>query len=227
MGRMPASLLSVNVSQPVPVTWAKPEWRTSIDKRPVAGPVRVETLGVAGDQVSDTKHHGGIDQAVYVFAREDLDLWGKRLDVRFENGQFGENFTTQGIDVNEALLGERWRIGSAVLEVAEVRIPCNTFKNWLAEMGVDNTAWVKRFTAEGRPGPYLRVIEPGVVTAGDELTVISRPWHDITVATMFRAFTTDRSLLPRLLDVGDSLAMKPRAVAEKEAEKALAVDAGR
>jgi MOSC domain-containing protein YiiM len=224
---MPSRLLSVNVSQPVPVAWAKPERQTSINKRPVAGPVRVETLGVTGDQVADTRHHGGVDQAVYVFAREDLDVWGKRLGVRFENGQFGENFTTSGIDVNEVLLGERWRIGSAVFEVAEVRIPCNTFKNWLGEMGVDNTAWVKRFTAEGRPGPYLRVIEPGLVTPGDDLTVVSTPSHDITVAIMFRAFTTDRSLLPRLLDVGDSLAPKPRAVAEKEAEKALAVNAGR
>jgi MOSC domain-containing protein YiiM len=228
MKSMLSRLLSVNVAQPVEVPWAKPQRHTSIDKRPVQGSVRVHPLGVDGDQVADTRHHGGADQAVYVFAREDLDAWGQRLGVRFENGQFGENFTTQGMDVNEALLGERWSIGSAVFEVAEVRIPCNTFKNWLGQLGVDNTAWVKRFTAEGRPGPYLRVLEPGAVTPGDELRVIFRPAHDITVATMFRAFTTDRSLLPRLLEVGDSLATKPRAAAEKEAaEAAQAVDVRR
>lgn len=214
---MSARLLAVNVAQPRPVSWAKPLRHTSIDKRPVNGPVEVAPLGLAGDQVSDTKDHGGLDQAVYVFAREDLDRWGERVGHRFADGQFGENFTTEGIDVNEALLGERWRIGTALFEVAEVRIPCNTFKNFLGTLGVDNAGWVKRFTAEGRPGPYLRVLEPGVVASGDQLTVTHRPDHDITVSTMFRAFTTERWLLPRLLDVGDSLAAKPRAAAEAEA----------
>jgi MOSC domain-containing protein YiiM len=217
MTGMPPRLLSVNVAQPKEMAWVRGHERSSIDKRPVTGPVRAEPLGLAGDQVADTKHHGGVHQAVYVFSREDLDLWGERLGRRFENGQFGENFTTQGIDVNSALLGEQWRIGSAVFEVAEVRIPCNTFKNWLGLLEVDNAGWLKRFTAEGRPGGYLRIIEPGVVEAGNEIHVLSRPSHDITVATMFRAFTTDRSLLPRLLEVGDTLAPKPRAVAEQAA----------
>lgn len=214
---MSARLLSVNVARPRPAPWAKPQRRTSINKRPVDGPTPVGPLGVEGDQVGDTRHHGGVDQAVYVFAREDLDLWGERVGQHFANGQFGENFTTEGLDVNQALLGERWRIGSAIFEVAEVRIPCNTFKSWLGELGVANRGWVKRFTAEGRPGPYLRVIEPGTVTAGDPLTVAFRPDHDITVTTMFRAFTTERSFLPLLLEVGESLAPQPRAAAEKAA----------
>lgn len=217
---MRAAVLSINVGRPVDAPWAAPVGRTSINKRPANGPVRAEPLGLVGDQVSDTKHHGGVDQAIYVYAREDLDLWSERIGQRIENGQFGENLTTQGIDVNQALLGERWRIGSALFEVAEVRIPCNTFKNWLGTLGVDNTAWVKRFTAEGRPGPYLRVLEPGTLTAGDEVSVVHRPTHGITVATMFRAFTTDRSLLPQLLEVGESLAAKPRAAAEKAAQRA-------
>ena len=212
-------VLSINVAQPVEAAWAGPPRHTSIDKRAVDGPVRVGTLGVEGDQVSDTKHHGGVDQAVYVFAREDLDLWSERIGRRIDNGQFGENLTTVGIDVNEALLGERWQVGSVLFEVAEVRIPCNTFKNWLGVLGVDNKGWLKRFTAEGRPGPYLRVIEAGTLTAGDELTVVYRPSHDITVSTMFRAFTTDRSLLPRLLEVGESLAAKPREAAERAAQR--------
>lgn len=212
-----ARVVSVNVGKPVDVAWARPLRRTSIDKRPVDGPVQVTALGIEGDQVSDTKHHGGIDQAVYVFAREDLDIWGERVGQRIRNGQFGENLTTAGIDVNEALLGERWRVGAVLFEVAEVRIPCNTFKNWLGLTGIDNAGWLKRFTAEGRPGPYLRVLESGSLAAGDEVVVVHRPSHDITVSTMFRAFTTDRSLLPRLLEVGESLAAKPREAAEKAA----------
>ena len=90
---------------------------TSIDKTPKNGPTRVEELGVEGDQVTDTKHHGGVYQAVYAFAREDLDLWGERLGARLPDGRFGENLTTDGIDVNEALIGERWRVGTALLEV--------------------------------------------------------------------------------------------------------------
>jgi MOSC domain-containing protein YiiM len=216
---MTARVLSINIGTPVDAEWGGELKRTSIIKRSVPGLVRVEELGIEGDQVTDTKHHGGIHQAVYAFAREDLDVWSEWLQRPIDNGQFGENLTTLGIDINESLLGERWRIGTAVLEVAEVRIPCNVFQNWMGQSGFDNARWVKRFTAVGRPGPYLRVIEPGEIAAGDELTVVHRPNHDVTVSTMFKAFTTDRSLLPRLLEVRDSLAPKPRAAAEKYVAK--------
>lgn len=213
---MPA-LLSVNVATPVDASWAKPLGRTAIDKRPCSGRIRVEPLGVTGDQVADTKYHGGPNQAVYAFAREDLDHWQEQLQRPIGNGQFGENLTTTGIDVNESLIGERWLIGSTVFEVGDVRIPCNVFKAWLGEKGFDNKRWVKRFTEQGRPGPYLRVIEPGDVAAGDGLTVIHRPDHEVTVTTMFRAFTTDRSLMPRLLDAGEALSDQARAEVEKHA----------
>jgi MOSC domain-containing protein YiiM len=153
---------------------------------------------VEGDQVADTVHHGGRDQAVYAFAREDLDWWEVELGREIRNGQFAENLTTQGIDVNEAEVGERWRIGTTLFEVAMVRIPCNDFKNWQRVNGYDDRAWVKRFAEQGRPGPYLRVVEEGLVQAGDELVVTHRPGHGVTVSTMFRALTTDRSLLPQL-----------------------------
>ncbi len=199
---MTARLVSVNVGRPEPWEWAG-IGRSSIRKQAVPGPVLVTTLGLDGDQVSDTKHHGGVDQAVYAFAREDLDRWADLFGERVPDGLFGENLTTQGIDVNEALVGERWSIGSAVFEVASVRIPCNDFKGWLGHSGYDNRGWVKRFTAEGRPGPYLRVVEEGLVEAGDVLDVVHRPTHGVTVSTMFRALTTERELLPRLLDVDD------------------------
>ncbi|HET9499330.1 MAG TPA: MOSC domain-containing protein [Marmoricola sp.] len=211
----PSRVLSVNVGRPRERSWAG-IGRTSIDKRPVTGPVAARLLGLEGDQVSDTRHHGGVDQAVYAFAREDLDWWGRELGTTLRNGHFGENLTTVGIDVNAAEVGERWRIGTALLEVASVRIPCNDFKGWLAHEGLDNRAWVKRFAARQRPGPYLRVVEPGVVQAGDPILVEDRPGHGVTVSTMFRALTSEPRLLPDLLRV-DGLVLEARRRAERYA----------
>ncbi len=194
-------LLSVNVGTPVAAPWAGAPGRTAIDKRPVLGPVRVRELGLDGDQVGDLRHHGGVHQAVYAFAAEDLDRWGERLGQHLRPGLFGENLTTQGIDVNEAVLGEHWRIGTALLAPCEVRIPCNTFKGWMRLEGLDSSAWVKRFAAENRPGPYLRVLEEGVLRAGDEIVVEHRPEHGVSVSMMFRALMGEPQLLPLLLDV--------------------------
>jgi MOSC domain-containing protein YiiM len=171
-----------------------------MDKDVVAGRAQVTTLGVAGDQVTDTKHHGGVDQAVYVFAREDLDLWSARLGKPIRNGGFAENLTTEGIDVNEAEIGEQWRIGTALFEVAHVRTPCNDFKNWMGVSGYDNSQWVKRFSVEARPGPYLRVLEEGEVAAGDEIEVVHRPGHGLTVSTLFKAINIEHGLRSLFLD---------------------------
>jgi MOSC domain-containing protein YiiM len=211
MGAMPI-LVSVNVGKPREAAWAG-IGRTSIDKRPVSGPVLARRLGLEGDQVSDTKHHGGVDQAVYAFAREDLDAWAAELGTEIPNGQFGENLTTEGIDVNEAEVGERWLVGDAVLEVASVRIPCNDFKEWMGRCGYDQRTWVRRFAATNRPGPYLRVLTEGSVRAGDEITVVHRPGHGVTVSTMFRALTREAALLPELLKV-EGLVAEARAKAE-------------
>ncbi len=199
---MNASVRSVHVGRPRVRDWAG-IGRTSIKKHPVGGPVAVGPMGLAGDQVSDTKHHGGIDQAVYVFAREDLDRWVERLGAPIPDGMFGETLTTRGIDVNEAELGERWRVGTALLEVRSVRTPCNDFKCWLGENGYDATGWVKRFAADARPGPYLKVVEAGTVEAGDPITVEHRPGHGVTASTMFRALMGEPELLPELLRVPD------------------------
>lgn len=195
-------LLSVNVGKPRANPW-KPVALTGIDKRPVSGPVMVTApgpkgtgdVGLAGDRVYDVKHHGGPDQAVYAYAREDLDWWAAELGRTLDNGVFGENLTTAGIDVSGALIGERWRIGSgAVLEVCCPRIPCGTFQGWLARNG-----WIKRFTAAARPGAYLRVVAPGEITAGDPVVIEDRPGHQVTVAVTLRALTNEPELLPSLL----------------------------
>lgn len=193
---MSAYVHSVNHGQVFEAAWAGRLRRTAIDKRPVTHAVAVGELGVAGDEQADVKYHGGRDKAVYAFAREDLDRWEQVLGRSLHDGQFGENLTTSGIDVNEALVGERWRVGQALLEVCSVRIPCRVFANWLQEQG-----WVRRFTADARPGPYLRVVEPGLVAAGDPIAVEHRPALELTVSTVFQAMTTRPDLLPLLLEV--------------------------
>jgi MOSC domain-containing protein YiiM len=122
------------------------------------------------------------------------------------NGFFGENLTTADLDVNEARLGERWQVGDeVVLQVVSARIPCSTFRGWVGERG-----WLKTFTADARPGAYLAVITPGSISAGDDIRVVHRPDHDVTVSRMFRAFTTERDLLPGLLAAGDDLDAETR-----------------
>jgi MOSC domain-containing protein YiiM len=210
-----AYLRSINLGLPKVQDWAG-IGRTSIDKRPATGPVAVGPLGLEGDQVSDTAHHGGPDQAVHAYSREDIDFWEEQLGRAIRDGQFGENLTTEGIDLNEAEIGSRWRIGDAELEMALTRTPCNDFKGWMGESGYDNHAWVRRFAAAQRPGPYLRVLTPGTITAGDEIEVVHVPGHGVTVRTMFLALTSRRELLPELLRV-PGLAEKARRRVEEHA----------
>lgn len=204
---------SVNVGQSRPAEWAE-VGATSMEKLATPDPVTVGAEGIVTDTQTDRRHHGGEEQAVYAFAREDLDVWGARLGVTLRDGQFAENLTTEGIDINEALVGEQWRIGTVLLQVCSVRTPCNDFKNWMGVSGYDNARWVKKFTQEARPGPYLRVLEEGQLQAGDEIVLVHRPGHGITVSTLFKALTTDRSLLPSLIGI-EGLGDKPRAAAER------------
>lgn len=210
-------LLSVNIGQPRPNPW-KPVAQTGIDKRPVSGPVMVTApgpkgtgaVGLAGDRVYDVAHHGGPDQAVYAYAREDLDEWAAELGQTLDNGVFGENLTTSGVAVSDALIGERWRIGDdVVLEVCCPRIPCGTFQGWMERDG-----WIKRFTKAAKAGSYLRVISPGLIRAGDPVAIEHRPAHDVTVAVTFRAMTTEPELLPRLL-TADAMPDGIKAMARK------------
>jgi len=187
--------------------------RTSIDKAPVAGPVEVHRLGLAGDQVSDTRHHGGPDQAVYAFSREELDWWADQLGDELRDGEYGENLTTQGIAIDDSEVGERWRIGTVLLEVASVRTPCNDFKSWMGRNGHDNKAWVRRFAEHARVGAYLRVLQPGALAAGDAIEVVHRPGHGVTASLMYRALSREAELLPRLLEV-DGLVEEARHKAE-------------
>lgn len=197
-----SSILSVNVGERRAV--AAKSGTSGIDKRPVAGPVEVRApgpkglggSGLVGDHISDTANHGGDDQAVYAYAREDLDAWERELGRPLANGTFGENLTTAGIDVTGAVIGEHWVVGDVVLQVSCPRIPCVTFAVWLGEQ-----KWVPRFTRARVPGAYLRVLNPGTLTGGSPVRVVDVPAHGVTVATAFAAFTTEPALLPLLRDV--------------------------
>jgi MOSC domain-containing protein YiiM len=200
-----ASVLAVNLAHPRPNA-DKGQLLTGIDKRPTDGPVAVrapgpmgggEGSGLVGDFIGDPKVHGGDDQVVYAYAREDLNIWQRELERDLGNGMFGENVTTEGLDVTGARIGERWQVGSdgLVLEVSRPRVPCRTFADWLAMKG-----WVKTFTRAATPGAYLRVIEPGTMRGGDSIVVVDRPDHDVTIGLVFRAMTLEAELLPRLLE---------------------------
>ncbi|MGR6922499.1 MOSC domain-containing protein [[Actinomadura] parvosata] len=189
-------ILSVNVGTPIDAEWAGNLKRTAIDKRAVAHRVAVLANGLTGDARADEKNHGSPKSAVYAYAREDYDWWERELGRELRHGQFGENLTTAGIDVNEALIGERWRVGTALLEVTGPRTPCVVFRNWM-----DVPGWVKRFTQAGRPGAYLRVVELGELGVGDEVELVSRPAAGVSVADHFRARNGDRDALRRILSV--------------------------
>ncbi len=167
--------------------------RSGIDKRPVAGRVAVHPLGLDGDVQVNRRHHGGEGQAVYAYAQEDADHWAAELDRDLPPGRFGENLRTEGLDLTGAVLGERWRVGTALFEVTAFRTPCATFERY---WGVPKL--IKRFAAHGATGAYLRVLEPGAMGAGDAVEVVSRPPHGITVGDAFRIVTSQPSRLPEL-----------------------------
>ncbi len=198
-----ARVISVNVGHGVERPWASGPV-TAIDKRPVAavdvrdpGPKRGGLgSGVVGDEIGDPRHHGGVTQAVYAYPVEDLQWWADRLGREIPPGTFGENLTTRGVEATRALVGETWRIGTAVLRVQAPRIPCATFAGHVGERG-----WVRRFTEAGRTGAYLSVVVAGRVATGDEV-VVERPDHDIDLLTAFRAVMGDLELARRVLESG-------------------------
>jgi MOSC domain-containing protein YiiM len=189
-----ARVISVNTGRGRDAEWAGRLKRTAIDKRPVPGPVAVGKLGLAGDEQADKQDHGGYEQALYAYAREDLDWWVERLGRELPGGVFGENITTSGLDITGGLIGEVWRLGSAVVQITSPRIPCVVFAGWM-----DERQWVKRFGDTGRTGAYLRVLEEGQVSVGDLVEVLSRPAARVTIAESVRAFYGDADLMRRLL----------------------------
>lgn len=182
---------SVNVGSPQPVEVDGHTVLTAIWKHPVTGRVPLRGVNLLGDDQADRTVHGGPDKAVYAYAREDIDWWENELQHPLGVAPFGENLTVRGLPVSEAVIGEHWTTGSALLQVAQPRLPC--FKLGI-RMG--DARFLKRFAAAGRPGAYLRILREGDIAAGDKIAVHDRPPHAVTSALVSRALLGERHLLP-------------------------------
>jgi len=189
-------VLSVNVGGVREFEYNGHPAKSAIWKSPVSGRVAVRGINVEGDIQADRKAHGGPDKAVYAYASEDIKWWESQIGRSLPHGVFGENLTTEGIEVNQALVGERWEVGSVVLEVSEPRVPC-----WRLGVRMDDKQFPRYFTEALRPGTYLRIVVEGELAAGDEIRVAERPDHDLTVQDVFRIYTHDHDEIERLLDV--------------------------
>jgi MOSC domain-containing protein YiiM len=204
-----ARLISVNVGRPRDVVLNGETMQTAIFKDPVAGRVAVTAGGLAGDLQADQVNHAGPHKTAYAYSREDLDFWAGELGREIEDGFVGENLTIAGYDVSRAVVGERWRIGSAEFEVAQPRIPC-----WKLGVRAGDQSMPRRFEKAVRPGAYLRVLAEGEVGAGDGLELLARPDHGFTVADASRIFHHDRADAARLLEI-DELAPPLKSWAAK------------
>jgi len=191
-------VVSVNVGRPREVQWHGREVTTAIWKEPVAGRHRVIGVNIDGDDQADRRVHGGPTKAIYVYSARDYDWWQDELEQPLVPGTFGENLTITGLDPASAVIGERWSIGSATARVTEPRIPC--FKLGI-RMG--DAAFVDRFAQAARPGTYLAIEAPGDVGAGDDIQLVDRPAHGVTVGMVERAYHGEPALIPVLIDVDD------------------------
>jgi MOSC domain-containing protein YiiM len=189
-------VLSVNVGTAREFKYGGRPARSAIWKSPVVGRVAVRGVNLAGDDQADRRAHGGPDKVVYAYTVEDARWWQQQIGRSLEYGEFGENLSTEGIEVNDALVGERWQIGATVLEVSEPRIPC-----WRLGVRMNDKMFPRQFIEALRPGTYLRLIVEGSVGAGDAIRVVERPAHGLTIRDVFRIYTRDRDEVPRLLAV--------------------------
>jgi MOSC domain-containing protein YiiM len=204
---MTGRLAAVNLGVVTEAKWAgDASGRSGIDKRPAGDRVDIRFAGLAGDFIGERAHHGGPDQAVYAYAEEDAGWWAAELGRSLGPGAFGENLTTYAVDLTGAVIGERWAVGGALLEVTKPRTPCATFAGYWGMRDL-----IKRFTVRAAPGAYLRVLREGDVGAGDPVEVVHRPAHGVTIGQVFRATTLEPELLPALLDVPEL----PESVQEK------------
>jgi MOSC domain-containing protein YiiM len=187
---------------------------SAIWKEPVSGRLAVRGVNVEGDDQADRSVHGGPDQAVYAYAIEDTEWWERELGRPLGPGTWGENLTLRGVDVTGALVGERWAIGTTLLEVTSPRIPC-----WKLAKKMGDPRFIKRFAQAGRPGVYLRIIDEGELGPGDSVEIVERPDHDVTATLVAHAYQFDRSLLSRVLDAGDALPQRWRDWIEEVAHR--------
>ncbi len=199
MSAGPARVATINVGVPRTVDRNGQPATTAIWKAPIDGPVEARGVNLVGDDQADRRVHGGVDKAVYAYAVEDRHWWEGELGRTLDAGGFGENLSTEGVDLTGAVIGTRWRIGTATFEVSEPRVPC-----WKLNLRMDDNRFIQRFTAAGRPGAYLRIVGEGSLQAGDEIVVDQVPDHGVTVghvAGLYADRNRDRGRVERLLEV--------------------------
>jgi MOSC domain-containing protein YiiM len=215
---MSMQLISVNIGKVNSLETGNRVEQTGIYKLPVHEPVRVTALGLEGDFIADTKHHGGPDQAVYIYGTADY-AWGEReLGRELAPGTFGENLTVSSLESARFSIGDRFMVGAVTLEVTAPRIPCKTFA---ARMG--DPQFVKRFRAAERPGLYCRVLREGTIQAGGEVTIEPFSGEKVALLEIFRDHyekTADESTLRRFLCA--PIAVRARKELEERLEKLVA-----
>ena len=189
-------VLSVNVGTVREFEYSGRPAKSAIWKSPAVGRIAARGVNLDGDDQADRKAHGGPDKVVYAYAVEDARWWEQEIGRSLAYGELGENLTTEGIEVNNALIGEHWEIGTTVVEVSEPRIPC-----WRLGVRMNDHLFPRRFTMAFRPGTYLRIVVEGDMGAGDKIRLVERPDHDLTIRDVFRIYTRDRDEAERLLAV--------------------------
>ena len=194
MGSSLARVVSVHVGRPQEHRWLGRTVVSSIFKERVDGPIEVRGVNADGDDQADRQQHGGPDKVLYVYAREDQTWWESELGIPLDAGVFGQNVTTSGLDVTNAVVGETWRIGTALIQVTEPRTPC-----WKLGMRMGDKAFPRRFAAARRPGVHTRLLQSGLIEAGDTVTVERRPAHGLTVSDVNRIYYGDDPDAAKLL----------------------------
>jgi MOSC domain-containing protein YiiM len=193
-------IVSVNVGRPRLVIWKETQVSTGIFKDPVEGPVDVKRLNLVGDRQADLSVHGGPDKAVYGYPAEHYPYWREELpQAELPWGAFGENLTTEGLSEDTLHIGDRLRVGSALLVVTQPRIPC-----YKLTIRFDRDDMIKRFIASRFSGYYFAVAEEGRVAAGSPIEVLDRDPNSVTVSDINRLYysgTDDHELLERVLNV--------------------------
>ena len=208
-------LLSINIGQERSIQNGKRTEATGIYKLPVATPVQVTQLGLAGDAVVDVENHGGVDQAVYVYGEPDYAWWSMQLGSELAPGAFGENLTIGGLESADLNIGDILNVGAVVLQVTAARIPCATLA---ARMG--DPGFVKRFRAAERPGAYCRVLQAGAVQAGDPVALAQYAGETITLVAMFRDFYDPQPSAETIRrHLAAPIAVRARADIEEKARK--------
>lgn len=181
-------IISVNIAQPVTIEWRGKQVQTGIYKYAVDNPIFLGLEDVVDDHVIDRRYHGGVDKACYLYSADHYPFWQKKYpgqDWRW--GMFGENLTVAGLNESEIGIGDKFRLGEAVVQVTQPRQPCFKLGVRFGTPSVVDDFWHSSF-----PGVYVRVLQPGKVTAGDEPELLERNVESLSVSEVFSIFTENR-----------------------------------